>query len=55
VQIRNLFNCTNGGRPIGNLRSRFFGEPVSLAGGFGFGGGGSAGNRRVEFEVEFSF
>jgi len=57
VQIRNLFNRTNGGTPIGNLRSRFFGEPVSLAGGFGFGGGGggSAGNRRVEFEVEFSF
>ena len=57
VQIRNLFNRTNGGTPVGNLRSRFFGEPVSLAGGFGFGGGGggSAGNRRVEFEVEFSF
>ncbi|MDQ4120685.1 MAG: TonB-dependent receptor [Acidobacteriota bacterium] len=57
VQIRNLFNRTNGGTPIGNLRSRFFGEPVSLAGGFGFGGGGggAAGNRRVEFEVEFSF
>ncbi|MDQ3801280.1 MAG: TonB-dependent receptor [Acidobacteriota bacterium] len=57
VQIRNLFNRTNGGTPVGNLRSQFFGQPVSLAGGFGFGGGGSqaAGNRRIEFEIEFSF
>ena len=57
VQIRNLFNRTNKGTPVGNLRSPFFGEPTSLAGGFGFGGGGGtqAGNRRVEFEIEFSF
>lgn len=57
VQIRNLFNRTNRGTPIGNLRSLFFGEPTSLAGGFGFGGGGGsqAGNRRIEFEVQFSF
>ncbi|MEP6901760.1 MAG: hypothetical protein ABJA66_08420, partial [Actinomycetota bacterium] len=56
VQIRNLFNRTNGGTPIGNLRSPFFGEPVSLASGFGFGGGRqSGGNRRVRFEVQFSF
>ena len=38
VQIRNIFNHTNRGTPIGNLRSSFFGEPVSLAGGFGGGG-----------------
>jgi hypothetical protein len=57
VQIRNLFNRTNKATPVGNLRSPFFGQPVSLAGGFGFGGGGTqaAGNRRVEFEVQFSF
>ncbi len=57
VQIRNLFNRTNKGTPVGNLSSELFGQPVSLAGGFGFGGGGSqaAGNRRVEFEVQFSF
>ena len=56
VQIRNLFNHTNGGTPIGNLRSSFFGESVSTAGGSGFGGGNSsAGNRRLRFEVQFSF
>ena len=57
VAIRNLFNRTNPGTPVGNLRSPFFGRAVSSAGGFGFGGGGnsSAGNRRIEFEIEFSF
>ena len=57
VQVRNVFNRTNEGTPVGNLRSPFFGAPTALAGGFGFGGGGGgqAGNRRVEFEVEFSF
>lgn len=57
VQVRNLFNRTNRATPIGNLRSSFFGESTSLAGGFGFGGGGAsaAGNRRLIFEVEFSF
>jgi hypothetical protein len=57
VQIRNLFNRTNKGTPVGNLSSQLFGQPVSIAGGFGFGGGGGsqAGNRRVEFEVQFSF
>ena len=56
VQIRDLFNHTNGGSPVGNLSSQFFGEPVSLASGFGFGGGRqSGGNRRLRFEVQFSF
>ncbi len=57
VQIRNLFNRIDGGTPVGNLRSStFFGESVSLANGFGFGGGGqSGGNRRVRFELQFSF
>ena len=57
AQIRNLLNHTNGGTPVGNLRSPFFGNPVSLSGGFGAGGGGSqtAGNRRIRFEVAFSF
>lgn len=57
VQIRNIFNRTNLGTPVGNLRSPFFGQSTSLAGGFGFGGGGGsqAGNRRIEFEIRFSF
>lgn len=56
VQIRNVFNRTNLGTPIGNLRSPFFGKATSTAGGFGFGGGASAaGNRRIEFEIEFNF
>ena len=57
VQVRNIFNRTNDGAPVGNLRSVFFGAPTALASGFGFGGGGGAqaGNRRVEFEIEFSF
>lgn len=56
VQIRNLFNHTNGNTPVGNLSSPLFGEPVSLASGFGFGGGRqSGGNRRLRFEIQFSF
>ncbi len=56
VQIRNILNHTNGGTPVGNLSSPLFGEPVSLASGFGFGGGRqSGGNRRLRFEVQFSF
>lgn len=57
VRLRNLFNRTNKGTPIGNLRSTFFGDAVSTAGSFGGGGGGSsiAGNRRVRFEIQFSF
>jgi hypothetical protein len=50
------FNRTNGGTPVGNLRSTFFGESVTTASSFGFGGGGqSGGNRRIRFEVQFSF
>ena len=56
VQIRNILNHTNGGTPVGNLSSPLFGQPVSLASGFGFGGGRqSGGNRRLRFEVQFSF
>jgi len=57
AQIRNLFNHTNPGVPVGNLRSPLVGESLSLAGGFGFGGGGGsqAGNRRIELQVQFSF
>jgi hypothetical protein len=55
--IRNIFNQTNPGVPVGNLRSPLVGESLSLAGGFGFGGGGGSqvGNRRIELQVQFSF
>jgi hypothetical protein len=56
VQIRNVLNHTNGGLPVGNLSSPLFGQPVALAGGFGFGGGRqSGGNRRLRWEARFSF
>jgi hypothetical protein len=52
VQIRNLFNRTNPGTPVGNLSSTFFGQSISSAANFGGGGGGSAtaNNRRIRLE-----
>jgi len=59
VQIRNLFNRTNPGTPVGNLSSRFFGQATSSAPNFGGGGGGggssTANNRRIRLEIQFSF
>lgn len=55
VSARNLLNTTNPGNPIGNLSSPLFGISNSLAGGFGPGGGGGAGNRRIELSLRFSF
>ena len=57
IRAQNLFNRTNGGTPVGNLLSPFFGESLSTAGGFGFGPGGSsaAGNRKVEVQLRLSF
>jgi hypothetical protein len=57
VNFQNLFNHTNLGTPVGNLSSPLFGRSVSTSGGFGGGGGAnqSAGNRRVELQVRFSF
>ncbi len=56
VQVQNLFNHTNEGQFIGNLRSDFFGQANTNAGGFGGGGGNSAaGNRRIEAQVRLTF
>ena len=55
VQARNIFNNVNGGPPVGNLRSPFFGESIAISSRFGSGGDGAAGNRRIEAEVRFSF
>ncbi|HYK21006.1 MAG TPA: carboxypeptidase regulatory-like domain-containing protein [Pyrinomonadaceae bacterium] len=57
VQVQNLFNKTNLATPVGNLSSPFFGQSLSINGGIGFGGGGSASaaNRRVEAQIRFTF
>jgi hypothetical protein len=48
----NAFNIVNLGVPVGQLSSPLFGKSNSLAGGFGPPGGG---NRRIDFQVTFSF
>jgi hypothetical protein len=53
AQARNLFNHLNPGQPIGNLSSPQFGTANSTA--TGFGPGGSANNRSLEFALRFSF
>ena len=66
INFQNLLNKVNLTPPVGNLSSPFFGQSLSLNGGFGgFGGGGGggagagggsgAGNRRVTAQVRFNF
>ena len=58
VSVQNLFNRANEGTPVGNLSSPLFGQSLTTAGRFGAGGGGgnqSAGNRRVDLQLRFSF
>ncbi|MBI4454841.1 MAG: carboxypeptidase regulatory-like domain-containing protein [Acidobacteria bacterium] len=63
IQAQNLFNHTNFGPVIGNLSSPLFGQSNSTLAGFGFrghaggleGGMMSAGNRRFELQLRFSF
>ncbi|MDQ2900491.1 MAG: TonB-dependent receptor [Acidobacteriota bacterium] len=54
LSARNLFNTVNPGPPIGNLTSPQFGESTGLASGFG-PQGNAANNRRVDFQIRFSF
>jgi hypothetical protein len=58
LNVRNLFNHVNLGQPVGNLSSPLFGQSNSL-GGFGGGpggfGGGATANRRLDFQLRFSF
>jgi hypothetical protein len=54
VQARNLLNTTNLGLPVGNLSSALFGQSTQTAGGFG-PGGSDANNRRLEFQIRFTF
>ena len=53
VGAMNAFNIVNLGSPVGQLSSPIFGKSNSLAGG-GFGPPGG-GNRRIDFQVMFSF
>jgi len=60
ISARNAFNHINWGPPNGMITSPFFGESTTLAGGGGPGGGfggngGAAGNRRIEFQLRFTF
>jgi hypothetical protein len=59
VNARNLFNTVNLATPVGNLSSPLFGVSTATAGGFGGGPGGGdgagAGNRRIDFQLRFSF
>lgn len=61
LNFLNIFNHVNLTPPVGNLSSPFFGQSLSLNGGFGgFGGGGptggsGAGNRKVTAQVRFNF
>ena len=55
VQVLNLLNRSNLGPPIGNLTSPLFGSSTWNAGDYGFEGGSPAGNRRIEFQLRFSF
>ena len=52
IGAMNAFNIVNLGAPVGQLSSPIFGKSNSLAGGFGPPGGG---NRRIDFQVMFSF
>jgi hypothetical protein len=53
LQMQNLLNHTNKATLIGNVSSPFFGEANASAG--SFGGGGAAGNRRIEAQVRLTF
>ena len=55
LQARNLLNHVNPASPNGNLSSALFGVSTQLGGAFGPGGGGAAGNRRIELQLRFSF
>jgi len=62
IIANNVINHVNPSQPIGTLNSPFFGESLSsVGGGSGGGGGGSnsggsaAGNRRLQFQLRFSF
>ncbi len=52
ISARNLFNNVNYSTPEGALSSPIFGKPYALSGGFY---NSNAANRRIDFQVRFSF
>jgi hypothetical protein len=52
ISARNLFNNANDASPVGVLSSPDFGRPIALSGGFF---SSNAANRRIDFQVRFSF
>jgi hypothetical protein len=52
---RNILNNVNLGSPVGVIGSPLFDQSNSLGGVFGGGGGSQAANRRIDFQVVFSF
>jgi len=58
VQIRNVANHNNPGPIIGNIASSFFGKANQAAGSatqIGTAFSESANNRRIEFQMRFTF
>ena len=58
LNASNVLNHVNWAAPNGDLSSPFFGEHLSLAGGFGppgGGGGGATYNRKVDVQLRFGF
>ncbi len=55
INVQNVLNHTNLGRPTGNLTSSFFGRSNGGGGNFGGGGGGGPFNRRIDAQVRFNF
>ncbi len=55
IIVRNLFNNTNAGMPVGNLGSPYFGPSNWLASTAGPADVAFGNNRRVQFQVRFDF
>ncbi|HEV2687546.1 MAG TPA: TonB-dependent receptor, partial [Bryobacteraceae bacterium] len=55
VSALNVLNHPNYAAPNGDLTSPFFGQSLSLGGGFGPGGAGSTYLRKIDLQVRFSF
>ena len=55
LSVQNLLDRTNPALPVGSLSSPRFGQSLSSAGSFGYGGGGGAGNRRIDLQMRLSY